>query len=239
MGREEHCCTTLGHLAQEVFDEAGRLGVEPHGRFIEHQHFRIVHQRRGQRGLLLHPVTVRIDRIIASSSQVEDAQQFIRALRNQFAVQVVQIADEAQQLASAQLGVQIGRIRDVAAGGLGKHRLGLDIVPGHFDRAGGGLQQSDDHLDGGGLPGSIRTEEAEHLTSVHIEADIIYGDLIAVKFDQVMSFDQGNCSIHIISSGSFVRQGKFILYTIKLSKIFDVCYIFVGAIILSTNSLKT
>ena len=73
------------------------------------------------------------------------------------------------------LGYRLGRIGHIAAGSLGLQRLGLDIVTADPDAARGGLQQPDDHLDGGGLPGAIGSQEAEDFPGLNREADVVDG----------------------------------------------------------------
>ena len=191
VGGEHDRRAAVCQLAQDILDQARGLRVQPHGRLIEHEHPGIVHQRRGQGGLLLHAVTVGIDRIVCRSGQVEHAQQLIDAARRLVAVEVVKIADKTEQFAPGQFGIQVGGVGHVTAGGFRQPGLCLNIIARDLDRPGGGLEQTDDHLDGGGLPGAVRTEKAEYLAAVHIKTDIIHRDLVAVAFDKIPRFDQG------------------------------------------------
>ncbi len=181
----------VGQLTQNILNQPRRFRVEADGRFIKHQYFGIVHQGGGQRGLLLHAVAVRVECLIGGIGQVEHAQQLVNAVCHQLAIHVVQIADKAQQFAPGQFGVKIGRIGHIAAGGFGKQRLSLDIVPGHFDRARSRFQQPDNHLDRGGFARSVGPEEAENFPGAHFKADVVDGHEFAVFFDEVVGFDQG------------------------------------------------
>lgn len=53
------------------------------------------------------------------------------------------------------------------------------------------MQQADDHLDGGGLPRAVGSEEAEDLAAVNVEGDVVDGDLVAVAFEEVAGGDEG------------------------------------------------
>ena len=75
-------------------------------------------------------------------------------------------------------------------------RLGLHVVAADLDRAGGGLQQADDHLDGRGLPGAVGAQEAKDLAAVDFEADIVDGQFVAVFFDQVAGLDHRDWTGH-------------------------------------------
>ena len=193
MGGEKDRRAATGHLAQDILDQAGGLGVQPDGGLIQHQYFGVVHQGGSQRGLLLHAVAVRVDGVVAGLGQVEQAQQLVDPPRHLGFLQLVQVADESQQLAAGELGVQVGGIGDEAAGGLGLQRLGLHIVARHAHAARGGLEQADDHLDRSCLSGAVGAEEAEHLPAAHREADVVHRQLLAVALDQVLGFDEG-CS---------------------------------------------
>ena len=149
-----------------------------------------MHQGGRQGGLLLHAVAVRINGIVSGGSQVEHAQQLFEPALCLGAVQVIQAADKAKQLAAAQLGIQVGGVGHVAAGSLGKQGLRVDIVTGDFHQSFAGLEQADDHLDGGRLPGAIGAEEAKNLSGRYLEAHIFHRRFIAVVFGQVLGLDQ-------------------------------------------------
>ena len=44
----------------------------------------------------------------------------------------------------------------------------------HFDVALGRIQQSEQHLDGGGLAGTVRPEQTEHFAAPHFEIHIVH-----------------------------------------------------------------
>jgi hypothetical protein len=60
---------------------------------------------------------------------------------------------------------------------------------GHPGGSLGGRRQACQHLDGGGLPGSIRAEEAEDLASVNVEGDMIHSQCVIITLCQVLYFD--------------------------------------------------
>ena len=56
---EEDGGAAFGHLAQDILDQPGGLGVQPDGRLIQYQHFRIVDQGGSQSSFLLHAMAVK------------------------------------------------------------------------------------------------------------------------------------------------------------------------------------
>jgi hypothetical protein len=59
------------------------------------------------------------------------------------------------------------------------------VVTRHEGRARRRTQQSRQHLDGGGLAGTVRPEESEDLAPAHGEADIVHRDEAAVHAAQI------------------------------------------------------
>ena len=58
-------------LPQDILDLARRLRVQPHRRFVEDQHPGIMDQGRGKGCLLLHAMTVGIERVIRRGREIE------------------------------------------------------------------------------------------------------------------------------------------------------------------------
>ena len=91
------------------------------------------------------------------------------------AVQAVEAALEAQQLAAGLLVVEGGvlqRHADAQAHGVG---LGGDVVAGDPGPPAGRQQQRAQHPHGGGLAGAVGAEEAVDLARRHLEVDAVDG----------------------------------------------------------------
>ena len=54
-----------------------------------------------------------------------------------------------------------------------------------LDAAAGGAQQRGKHFNGGGFPGSVRSEKREYLSLCNVEADVVDGCEISELFDQI------------------------------------------------------
>src|SRR5207253_9972021 len=97
---------------------------------------------------------------------------------------VVEIAGEFEELPGAELVVEGGGIGHVADQRLGLLRLDCDIDPGHPGAAAARSQQSDEHLDGGGLAGAVGAEEAEQLPGAHLQVQVFHRREAAVALGQ-------------------------------------------------------
>ena len=60
----------------------------------------------------------------------------------------------------------------------------------HGDRALAGGVEAEDETHGGGLAGAVGAEEARHQARLHLEAEVVDGDDLAVSLGQAMRFDQ-------------------------------------------------
>ena len=66
-----------------------------------------------------------------------------------------------------------------------------------FDAAAGRAQQRGEHLDGGGLAGSVRPEEGKYLSLRDVEADVLDGGEIAECFDQMADGNHSRRYLHL------------------------------------------
>src|SRR5699024_6540898 len=81
-------------------------------------------------------------------------------------------------------------------GHVGEAAVQLNGVPDGVDAedpcgAGGRSQQAEKDADGGGLPGSVRAEEAVDFTRFDGEVEAVQGPHLAVVLDEVLDLDDG------------------------------------------------
>lgn len=69
--------------------------------------------------------------------------------------------------------------------------LGAERVPGHGHLALVGAVDSGEHLDEGGLPGTVGAEQGEDAAAVDVEVDRVQGDGAAEPLAQTAHPDQG------------------------------------------------
>ena len=79
VGGEDDGCAAFDALADQVFHQTAGGGVETCQRFIQHQQFRLVDQRAGEDGLLLHPARKRFAAVVAIVPQAEKLEQVLGA----------------------------------------------------------------------------------------------------------------------------------------------------------------
>ncbi len=79
---------------------------------------------------------------------------------------VVEFGEDEQVLVAGERAVHGNRLRHIADDAANFHRLSSDGEAGHARLARGGRQERGEHLDGGGLAGSVGAEQAEHLAGI-------------------------------------------------------------------------
>ena len=55
----------------------------------------------------------------------------------------------------------------------------------NLNAAGRGLQNTQDHVDGGGLPGAVRTEQADDLALIDDKRNLVYGNGRTVRLSEI------------------------------------------------------
>ena len=119
MGGKENGRAAVAQLAQDIFDQARRLGVEADGRLIQEENFGIMDQGAGDGDLLLHAVAVAFQQVGGGIGELEQAQQFAGAVFGAVLRHAVQARHELEELPAGQFAVQVGGVGHIAEGGLG------------------------------------------------------------------------------------------------------------------------
>ena len=102
-----------------------------------------------------------------------------------------QAADELEVLEAGEMGVDLGFLGDVAEMGAEGGEVLVDVAAGEEDFAAGGLDEADDHLNGGGFAGAVGPEVAEDVAGGEGEADVFDGGDGTVGFGDVSEFEHG------------------------------------------------
>jgi hypothetical protein len=102
------------------------------------------------------------------------------------------LARRARQLSQPSHEVQVFRdqhlrVERVVLGEVPKAALGIaaSLLERHAVEPNGpgvGLEELGDHPHGGGLPGAVRPEEADHLPAIHLEGQLVHGRDAAEPF---------------------------------------------------------
>ena len=148
-----------------------RGGVQPVGGLVEQHQPRVVDQRLGELGPLLHAGGVAADRAVALLGQPHVAQHVGGALAGRGERQARHLAQVHDQVAGRHVGRQAVVLGHVADQGADRAAVGGDVVAEHARAAAGRRHQAEQDLDQGGLAGAVRPDQAGHaLADGHVEA---------------------------------------------------------------------
>src|SRR3989449_8866012 len=99
---------------------------------------------------------------------------------------VVQHPVDVHVLPRRQLAVETRILEHDAEPRADRCPVGGDVEPVELERAARGVQQRREHLDRGGLPCPIRTEEREDLTRSYVERDIVDARDLPERLDDML-----------------------------------------------------
>ncbi len=177
------------HFLDQLPDLHDLVGVQSGRGLIEDEHLGIVDHRLGQADALAVALAKLSDALVFLGIEAAHAHHLGQALADPAIGQALHACRETQVVEHGHVLVQwvvLRQIADVAADGLelAQHRPASDM-----DAARIRCEQAADHLHGGGLPGAVGTQETEHLTGPHHEADAIHRGLRAVALGEAFDAD--------------------------------------------------
>ena len=100
-----------------------------------------------------------------------------------------ELAGEPEEFPRRKLIVQEWKVRHIGEALTHLNGLGLHIVSAHLGGAGGGGNEADQHLDGGGFTGGIRAEHSEKFAFADRETQVIDGGQVAEFLHEMGQFD--------------------------------------------------
>ena len=161
--------------ADQVQQLIADTGVQPHRRLIQEQHPRFGHQRPGDLQAPPLAAAVAVHRAADHLGQPEHTGQLGDLAGRGGRRDAPQPRVQVKVAAAGQRLVQDRFLEHHAA-----DRPGRDGVPDHVEtgqprRPAGGLDRGGQHPDGGGLAGTVRAQQAEHLTGGDLEVDAADG----------------------------------------------------------------
>ena len=125
------------------------------------------------------------------SSSSTSANSSRHAVARLAAGDAVDAGEEAEVLLDGQVRVQREGLRHVAGLVLDALALRADVAAGDQRAAAGRLQQPAQHLDRRGLAGPVRAEEAEDLTALDAQRELVDGAHLAEATGQAVGDDDG------------------------------------------------
>ncbi|MCY1437419.1 hypothetical protein D9M71_535790 [compost metagenome] len=147
--------------------------VEAVGGLVEDQHFRIMDDRLGQADAALEALGQGVDGLLADALQLQLRHHPLDPLALLRATEAADAGDEFEEAAHRHVAIAGRAFRQVADLPLGLEGLGLDVETEDARGAGGRREETGEHLHGGGLAGTVRAEEPQHLPLLHIERQVI------------------------------------------------------------------
>src|SRR5262249_33472072 len=103
--------------------------------------------------------------------------------------EAVHAADKRQVLGPGEASEQSQSLGHNANLPFHVHNLALEVQPQDLDSAGGGSQQSGQHLNCGGFAGSVWAKEAEELPGGNAKVHILHGNEVPEAASQVFGSD--------------------------------------------------
>ena len=127
-----------------------------------------------------------IGQIVDVFLQLEALNQILQSRLALCGRQLEQLRVQLQVVFYRQLAIQREGLRHIAHPLPGLQVARVDALAEQFSLAGAGRQQPGEHLHGGGFAAAVGTQEAENLTAVNFETDLVDGgELEAGKADDL------------------------------------------------------
>ena len=183
MRAEEHRLAARAGFADATTKLALHQGIQAAGRFVEHEQWRPGGERGNERDLL--PVAAGIRFAGSVEVEIETVDQ-LRTIRD---VQAgPDVAEQLEDLGAGQRRPQRnvgGHVRDVAVGL-------ADVACRYAEHVGGTgarTNKTEQQANCGGLACAVGTEEAEHLTWIDGETQVVDGDDVTERLAHAVDAD--------------------------------------------------
>jgi hypothetical protein len=187
MGREDDRRARCRAVADQPFEPALVDRVEPGERLVEDDEPRIVDDGAQQLDDLRHALGQALDRLVHIVAEPVGAQHLLAPSAPLGEGQAAQRAHEGNRLLGLHRRVEaafLGKIADLA------RRIERPVAAEQPAAAGIGLDDSEQHPQGGRLARAVRAEDAVNRPLRNGEIDAVHGALAAERLDQPLGFDR-------------------------------------------------
>src|SRR5215471_2240308 len=200
VGREDDGLPAVPAVADEADDRARGHHIEPRRGLVENHDRRIVDERAGDGGLLLHAGGKLVAPPVAKTVHIQAVENVVDALFERGLVEAIQASKVLDKLLGCQARVKCcscGQEADIRAN---LFRLLNDVMAADHRSTVGRLQYGREHPERGGLASPVRAKQSVNLSGLAGEADIVHGSdftaLFVLKpFGQSTSFDHWHSPI--------------------------------------------
>ena len=170
---EEHRLPALAQLEDDVAHLALGNRVEAGSGLVQQKNLGVVHERLSNAHALEHAAGVFAQAAPPGMCHADQLQEFPDALIEDASLQAEEAPVEPEELLGGEEVVEVGAVWD--KGEVIFDRCVPDLLAEDPGPAGGGEDQPQENLDGGGLPGPVGAEESEDLAFLHLESEILEG----------------------------------------------------------------
>ena len=189
MGGVEHGQALGAEGLDAVENGDPALGVDANGRFVEHEQPRIVQEAGRDVEPALHATRVLVDALARPVDQPDQLEARIHPFVPRPPGQAVEASEEAQVLATGQVGIERDLLWHVADGGPGCRGALVDCLPGDADLAAVAPKQPADHRDRRRLTGAVRAQQAVALARRDLEPHVVDRDPAPVALPQTAAHE--------------------------------------------------
>ena len=182
--RQEDGGALGAQLADEFADVLHALRVEAAGGLVEHDDVGLVDERQGDAQALPHAVGEAAGLGVGPVEQPHHVEHLGDALLADLAVH---LAEHAQVAPGGHVAVEHGVVHEAAQMAQRPLPVGGHFVVEHLRVAAGGVDEAEDHADGGGLAAAVGAEEAEHVAPADGDVQVVDGAQPLEVFGQPVS----------------------------------------------------
>ena len=116
-------------------------------------------------------------------SDLEQLDQVVQALPVSGPLHFIDAGQQVERVRRGQVVPELGFLAEDGADLVGQAgALAPRDFAQHEGLAGGGVEDADQHLDGGGLAGAVGTDEGDPLSFLHGEGDVFHGQGLAAEW---------------------------------------------------------
>lgn len=196
VGREDHCETIVAALLDEAHDGLGGHDIEPGGGLVKNHDWGAMDDGAGDGYALFLSCGKLVAAPLLEIADFELLDEFVDTSAECCSGDAVELTEVLEHLAGGEAPVKRGSVREEADGAANIFWLFDDIESGDRGSTLGRLEQSAEHPQGGGLAGSVGSEESEYLTWLAGECDTVDGSdepafPVAEGFGELVCFDHG------------------------------------------------
>ncbi len=187
-GQEEGDTEFSGQKADDFPEPFAGERIDAAGRFVEEEDVGQVDHGAGEGDPLFEADRQFVGHAVLEAGEADHVEEFGGG-EDGVVLFAVNTAVEFQVFMDFQVAVEGEFLRHVADPVFEAVSLAPDMITGDEGVAAGGVQNAEEHFDGGGFSGPVGAEEAEDFAGVDVEADVIDGGETAEIFGQFHDAD--------------------------------------------------